>query len=84
MLTFLLLAGYVPLTICALAFGMYLSSRGNHSAGAQELGDRVGRRSGYDRRVNTGMSFVGAGRRSSVDRRGAVAATEADRVERVA
>lgn len=78
-MAFFLLAGFVPLAIVCLLAGLYLAARGNTSPAARELGDRVGRRSGIDRRQQS-LAFVGADRRSGVDRR----AAEAQRDERVA
>lgn len=72
-MTFLLLVGYIPLMITLVVVGLWASSRTNTSADARALGDRVGRRTGLDRR-SSDLAFVGADRRSGVDRRAAEAA----------
>lgn len=77
-MTFLLIAGYVPATILMLAAGMLWSSRRNDSQSARVLGDRLGQRSGSDRRADTPMPFVGQDRRTGAERR-AAAAKRSDR-----
>lgn len=81
-MTLVLLLGYIPLTFLLLAVGLLASARRNDSESARVLGDRVGRRTGVDRRGAVGMPFVGADRRTGADRRGVVGA--ADERERAA
>jgi hypothetical protein len=78
-MTVLLLVGYIPLMVALLAVGLYASSQRNDSEAARALGDRIGRRSGADRRASE-LPFVGADRRGGVDRRGA----ESDQAEHAA
>ncbi|WP_354701989.1 hypothetical protein DSM112329_02335 [Paraconexibacter sp. AEG42_29] len=72
-MTFVLLMGYIPLMIALVVVGLWASSRTNQSADARALGDRIGRRSGLERR-SSDLAFVGNDRRSGVDRRSAEAA----------
>lgn len=84
-MTQILILGYIPCLFAIIALSFVMSTRGNTSAAARELGDRVGRRTGIDRRQSD-LDFVGTDRRSGADRRGAVAATgdQSDQAERAA
>jgi FtsZ-interacting cell division protein ZipA len=78
-MTVLLLVGYIPLMVALLVVGLYSSSQRKDSEAAKALGDRIGRRSGSDRRASE-LPFVGADRRSGVDRR----AAQSDQAEHAA
>lgn len=68
-MTFVLIAGYIPAMILMLIGGIVWSSRTPDNEGAHELGDRVCRRKGSDRR-HIELPYVGIERRAG-ERRGA-------------
>lgn len=78
-MTFVLLVGFVPLMILSLVAGVLYSGVRRGGPAERALGDHV-RRSGMDRRSADGLPYVGADRRSGVERR----AVEAARDERAA
>jgi len=79
-MTMILLLGYIPMMLIILAVSLYASGQRRDSQAARELGEMIGRRNGLDRRVEGGLPFVGAERRSGVDRRDA----DADQANRAA